>query len=96
MVWKLKFSFFAPANVYNIISDHLHCLVTSASTSAQLIPPGQEPAIPVQSRFTKVFSLSIRLTWKAYFSSINKLLKNETTISASAKVLARECMEVFA
>lgn len=55
---EIEIFIFAPANVYNIINDHLHCLVTSASTSAQLIPPGQEPAIPIQSGFTKMFSLS--------------------------------------
>lgn len=48
---------FAPANIYNIISDHLHCLVTCASINSQLIPAGQEPAIPVQNRFTKMFLL---------------------------------------
>lgn len=55
---EIEIFIFAPANLDNIINDHLHCLVTSASTSAQLIPPGQERAIPVQNRFTQVFSLS--------------------------------------
>jgi len=45
---EIEIFIFAPANTDNSISDHLHCLATSASTSAQLIPPGQEPAIPVQ------------------------------------------------
>lgn len=49
---------FAPANVCNSINDHLHCLVTSAPTSVQPIPPGQEPAIPGKSRFAQMSSLS--------------------------------------
>lgn len=51
---EIEIFIFSPANIYNIINDHLHCLVTSASNNSQLIPPGQELAIPVQSRFTKM------------------------------------------
>lgn len=54
---EMEIFIFAPANIYNIISDHLHCLVTCASINSQLIPAGQEPAIPVQNRFTKMFLL---------------------------------------
>lgn len=46
---------FAPVNACNSINDHLHCLVTSAPTSVQPTPPGQEPAIPGKSQFAEMF-----------------------------------------
>lgn len=49
---------FAPANVCNSINDCLHCLVTSAPTSVQPTPPGQEPAIPGKIQFAEMFSFS--------------------------------------